>query len=97
MQTNIISGLSVCGYGLRSNEDFNNNANNQLTCSKGSTTARSFRSGITSSTSTVTGNELALKKRRHSTSDRLQLRQHYATRISHKTSISVTTLDQSAF
>ncbi|CAF1498359.1 unnamed protein product, partial [Adineta steineri] len=56
---------------LRSNEDFNNNANNQLTCSKESTTARRFRSGITSSTSTVTGNELALKKRCHSASDRL--------------------------
>ncbi|CAF1135236.1 unnamed protein product [Adineta ricciae] len=82
---------------LRSNDDFNNDTNSQITCSKGSTTARSFRSGITSSASTVTGKKLALKKRRHSASDRLQLRQHYATRISDKTSVSSTTLDQSAF
>jgi hypothetical protein len=81
---------------LRSNEEFHNDTNSQITCSKGSTTTRSFRSGMTSSTNTVTTNKLAIKKRRHSASDRLQLKQHYATRISDKTSISSTTLDQSA-
>jgi hypothetical protein len=81
---------------LRSNDDFNNDTNSQITCSKGSTTARSSRSGRTSTTSTVTNKKLAIVKRSHSASDRLQLKQHYATRISDKTSISSTTLDQSA-
>jgi hypothetical protein len=73
---------------LRSNDDYHNDTNSQITYSKGSSTTRS--------TSTVTTNKLALKKRSHSASDRLQLKQHYATRISDKTSISSTTIDQSA-
>src|SRR5690349_20742784 len=76
---------------LRSNEDFHNDTNSQITYSKGSTTARSTKSGITSNT-----NQLAIKNRSHSASDRLQLKQHYATRISDKTSISSSSLDQSA-
>jgi len=79
---------------LRSNEDYHNDTNSQITSSKGSITARSSRSGVTSNT--ITTNKLAMKKRRHSASDRLQLKQHYATRISDKTSVSSTTLDQSA-
>jgi len=79
---------------LRSNEDYHNDTNSQITSSKGSTTARSSRSGITSNT--ITTNKLAMKKRSHSASDRLQLKQHYATRISDKTSISSSNLDQSA-
>lgn len=79
---------------LRSNEDFHNDTTSQITSSKGSTTARSLKSGITSST--ITTNKLAIQKRSHSASDRLQLKQHHATRISNKTSISSTTLDQSA-
>jgi hypothetical protein len=71
---------------LRSNEDFHNDTNSQITSSKGSTTVAS----------TITTNKLAIKKRSHSASDRLQLKQHYATRISDKTSISSLTLDQSA-
>jgi hypothetical protein len=71
---------------LRSNEDFYNDTNSQITSSKGSTTVAS----------TITTNKLAIKKRSHSASDRLQLKQHYATRISDKTSISSLTLDQSA-
>jgi len=81
---------------LRSNEDFHNDTNSQITCSKGSTTGRSSRSGITSNTNTIKTNQLAIKKRPHSASDRLQLKQHYATRISDKTSISSSTIDQSA-
>jgi hypothetical protein len=73
---------------LRSNEDYHNDTNSQTT------TARSSRSGVTSNT--ITTNKLAMKKRSHSASDRLQLKQHYATRISDKTSVSSTTLDQSA-
>jgi hypothetical protein len=73
---------------LRSTEDYHNETNSQITYSKGSTTTRS--------TSTITTNKLAMKKRRHSASDRLQLKQHYATRISDKTSISSSTIDQSA-
>jgi len=73
---------------LRSNEDYHNDTNSQIT------TARSLRSGVTSNT--ITTNKLAMKKRSHSASDRLQLKQHYATRISDKTSVSSTTLDQSA-
>jgi len=75
---------------LRSNDDFHNDTNSQITCSKGSTTGR------TSTTSTITTNKLAVVKRSHSASDRRQLKQHYATRISNKTSISSTTFDQSA-
>lgn len=81
---------------LKSNDDVNNDTNSQITCSKGSTTARSLKSGRTSTTSTMTNNKLAVKKRSHSASDRLQLKQHHATRISDKTSISASTLDQSA-
>ncbi|CAF2035987.1 unnamed protein product [Rotaria magnacalcarata] len=82
---------------LRSNDDCHNDTNSQITCSKGSTTARSSKSGATSSTNTITTNKLAIKKRSHSASDRLQLKQHYATRISDKTSISSSIVDQSAF
>ena len=81
---------------LRSNADFHDDTNSQITYSKGSNTARSSRSGITSSTNTVTANKLAVKKRSHSASDRLQLKQHYARKIADKTSISSSTLDQSA-
>lgn len=81
---------------LKSNDDLNNDTNSQITYSKGSTTARSLKSGRTSTTSMNTNNKLAVKKRSHSASDRLQLKQHYATRISDKTSISSVTLDQSA-
>ena len=81
---------------LRSTEDFHNDTNSQITCSKGSTTTtRSSRSRIISNSNTITTKQLAIKKRSHSASDRLQLKQHYATRISDKTSISSTTLDQS--
>lgn len=81
---------------LKSNDDVNNDTNSQITCSKGSTTARSLKSGRTSTASMNTNNKLAVKKRSHSASDRLQLKQHYATRISDKTSVSSVTLDQSA-
>ena len=79
---------------LRSNDDFHNDTSSQLTCSKGSTATRSSR--VTLSTTTVTSNKLALKKRSHSASDRLQLKQHHATRLSDKTSVSSSNLEQSA-
>lgn len=76
---------------LKSTDDANNDTNSQITCSKGSSTT-----GRTSRASTITNNKLAIKKRSHSASDRMQLKQHYATRISDKTSISSSTLEQSA-
>lgn len=81
---------------LRSNEDTHNDTNSQMTYSKASTTTQSSRSRMPSGTNTVTTNKLALKKRSHSASDRLQLKQHYATRISDKTSVSSQIVDQSA-
>ena len=82
---------------LRSNEDFHNDTASQIMSSKASTIGtRSSRSRITSTTNTITSNnKLAIKKRRNSASDRLQLKQHYATRLSDKTSITSSTLDQS--
>ena len=77
---------------LRSNDDYQNDTTSQLTSSKASVTTRSSRSKLTTSTS----NKLALKKRSHSASDRLQLKQHYQTRLADKSSISSSTLDQSA-
>ena len=77
---------------LRSNDD----TTSQITSSRGSTTARSSRSKVTSATMS-TSNVLAVKKRSQSASDRSRLKQHYNTRIADKTSISsVSTLDQSA-
>ena len=81
---------------LRSTDDYHNDTTSQLTSSKGSVTTRSSRSKLTSTANTLTSNKLALKKRSHSASDRLQLKQHYQTRLSDKTSISASTLDQSA-
>ena len=81
---------------LRSTDDCHNDTTSQLTSSKGSVTTRSSRSKLTSATSTLTSNKLALKKRSHSASDRLQLKQHYRTRLADKTSISASTIDQSA-
>lgn len=81
---------------LRSNQDHHNDTDSQITTSKGSTTARSAKSNLTTSTNTLTSNKLALKKRSNSASERLQLKQHYATRISEKSSISSASIDQSA-
>lgn len=81
---------------IRSNHDQHNDTDSQITTSKGSTTARSAKSNLTTSTNTLTSNRLALKKRSNSASERLQMKQHYATRISDKSSVSSASIDQSA-
>jgi len=81
---------------IRSNHDQYNDTDSQITTSKGSTTARSAKSNLTTSTNTLTSNKLALKKRSNSASERLQMKQHYATRISDKSSVSSASIDQSA-